>query len=205
VSCNQLIKSKSNRSSDTQYGNRIAYRILCKNISSIVTLFFLALGMVGCGNEPTPYRPPTIAVQPTRPIPATSIPTVVLQMTATQLPFSMPTCTDNLTFLEDLSLPDGTVVHPGDILDKRWLVENSGTCNWDEIYRLKFLSGADLDAPIEQALYPARSGAKATIRIEFTAPSVPGTYQSAWQAYDPQGLPFGDPIFIHIIVDSGQF
>jgi Ig-like domain from next to BRCA1 gene len=121
------------------------------------------------------------------------------------MPTSTPACTDNLTFLEDLSLPDGAVVHPGDVLDKRWLVENSGSCNWNESYRLKFLSGADLSASIEQSLYPARSGTKAIIRIVFTAPDEPGTYQSAWQAYDPQGNPFGDPIFIHIVIDSGQF
>jgi len=82
------------------------------------------------------------------------------------------------------------------------LVENSGTCNWDEYYRLKFRSGADLSAPLEQALYPARSGSEATIRILFTAPTEPGTYESAWQTYDPQGQPFGDPVFIQVIVSS---
>ncbi len=30
-----------------------------------------------------------------------------------------------------------------------------------------------------------------------------GTYRSAWQAYDPDGLPFGDPFFIEIeVVDE---
>ena len=115
------------------------------------------------------------------------MPTAPSQVTETQLPLTTATCVDNLTYLEDLSLPEGTVVQPGASLDKRWLVKNSGTCNWDERYRLKLVSGAELSASIDQALYPARSGAKAIIRIVFTAPYTPGTYQNAWQAFDPRG------------------
>jgi hypothetical protein len=135
---------------------------------------------------------------------ATLTPTVKSQVIETSFPLVTPACTDNLTYLENLSLPAGTVVQPGTSLDERWLVENSGTCNWDEYYRLRLISGAELSAPIDQALYPARSGAKATIRILFTAPSAPGTYQSTWQAYNPQGLPFGDPVFLQVVVKSEQ-
>jgi hypothetical protein len=104
--------------------------------------------------------------------------------------------------MEDITIPNGAIVTPGDNLDKRWLVQNSGSCNWDERYRLRFISGSELNAPVEQALYPARSGTKANIRIQLTAPSEPGNYQSAWQAYDPQGQPFGDPLYIQIVVAS---
>jgi hypothetical protein len=86
-------------------------------------------------------------------------------------------------------------------LDKRWLVENSGTCNWDAGYRLKLVAGQSLGVPSEQALYPARSSAQASIRLVFTAPAAPGTYRSAWQAFNPQGIAFGDPIFIEVVVE----
>jgi hypothetical protein len=104
--------------------------------------------------------------------------------------------------LEDLTVPDGSLVTPGSTLDKRWRVENSGTCNWDEKYRLKLVSGLEMGAQTEQALYPARSGTQAVLRIIFTAPEEPGPYRSAWQAYDPHGEPFGDPIFIEVIVQE---
>jgi hypothetical protein len=133
---------------------------------------------------------------------ATITPTTSSLPINTPLPTSTPTCTDDLIFLEDITLPDGAAVKPGQSLDKRWLVENSGTCNWDERYHLKFASGAELGAPIDQALFPARSGAKATLRIVFTAPAEPGTYQSAWQAYDPLGQPFGDPIYLQVVVST---
>ena len=85
--------------------------------------------------------------------------------------------------------------HPVRPLDKRWEVENSGTCNWDERYRLQLIAGPEMGAPPEQALYPARSGTQAVIRIVFTAPAEPGTYRSAWQAYNPAGRALWRPIF----------
>ena len=76
---------------------------------------------------------------------------------------------------------------------------NSGTCDWDSRYRLKLMDGSAMEAA-EQALYPARAGAQATLRILFTAPSDTGTYKSTWQAFGPGGDVFGDPVYIQIIV-----
>jgi hypothetical protein len=108
---------------------------------------------------------------------------------------------DGLAFLEDLTVPDGTVVSPGASVDKRWLVQNNGSCNWDSRYRLIFVGGLEMGAAIEQALYPARAGSQAAIRITFTAPDQPGTYTTAWQAVDPNGEPFGDAVFMKIVVE----
>lgn len=117
-------------------------------------------------------------------------------------PTPTPPCTPGLLYLEDLSIPDGTLVVPGEALDKRWLVENNGSCNWDREYSLQLIAGPNLGAPDEQALFPARSGARATVRILFTAPQEPGVYRSAWQAADKDGVLFGDPIYIEIVVET---
>jgi hypothetical protein len=85
-------------------------------------------------------------------------------------------------------------------VDKQWLVTNSGTCNWDSKYRLKWVGGDPLGAAAEQALYPARAGTEVTLRILFTAPAEPGTYGSTWQAFDPDGIAFGDPVYVEIVV-----
>jgi len=100
----------------------------------------------------------------------------------------------------DVTIPDGTAISPGSSIDKQWLVNNSGTCNWDSGYRLKWIGGDPLGAAAEQALYPARAGTEATLKIAFTAPAEPGSYQSAWQAHGPDGVAFGDPVFIEIVV-----
>ena len=120
--------------------------------------------------------------------------------TADLRPTSTPACKNNLRFLEDVTIPDGTRLNPDELVDKRWKVENPGSCNWDERYRLRLISGPSLGASTEQALYPARSGAQAIVRILFTAPHLPGTYRSAWQAFSPQGETFGDTIYIEIAV-----
>ena len=85
-------------------------------------------------------------------------------------------------------------------MGKSWLVQNNGSCNWDARYRLKFVGGLEMVAATEQALYPARAGTQATIQIAFTAPGEPGTYTTAWQAINPDGASFGDPVFMEIIV-----
>jgi hypothetical protein len=168
---------------------------------------FILLGvtLAACaGGGPPPvennnlYKPPAALVTSTS-LPAAQ-PSPSAAANAVFHPSPTPACSDNLSFIEDLTIPDGTQVVPGEVIDKRWQVENSGTCNWDNTYHLQLIAGPDLGAPAEQALYPARSGTQVPVRILFTAPDVPGTYRSAWQAYDPQGDAFGDPFFVEIVV-----
>jgi hypothetical protein len=107
---------------------------------------------------------------------------------------------DNLSFMDDITVEDGTSFLPGASIDKQWLIQNSGTCNWDATYRLKWVGGDPMGAAQEQALYPARAGTQTTLRLTFTAPAESGPYESAWQAVDPNGNFFGDLIFIKIVV-----
>ena len=114
-----------------------------------------------------------------------------------------PPCSNNLLFLADLSIPDGTLVTPGERLDKRWQVRNGGSCNWVADYQVRLIAGPGMGVPVRQALYPALSGTDAVIRMIFTAPDEPGAYRSAWQAYDPNGEIFGDPFFIDVVIPDG--
>lgn len=147
------------------------------------------------------FRPPT-PVGDSASTTAAVIPSPTAQETPTDNSTAAASCRDNLTFLSDVTIPDGTVVQANATLDKRWEVENSGNCNWQENYRIRLIAGPDLGAQQEQALYPARSGSNAVIRIVFQAPAEPGSYRSAWQAFNPQGEPFGDPFFIDITVEE---
>jgi hypothetical protein len=172
-----------------------------------VVLIPLFLSAAACSpaSTPTPFRPPTAQaplIEPTFIIQPTQ---EIVAIGSTPLPTVFPTvnpaeCTNNLTFLEDLTIPDNMFATFGLALDKQWLVQNSGTCNWNAAYRLRNIGGAALGAPEESALYPARAGTQATLRILFTAPFAEGVYESAWQALDANGNPFGDPIYIRIAV-----
>lgn len=169
----------------------------------------LIIGLASCsgletwvpriGGQPTLFQPPARAPDATplaqfMPTPEPTLAEVIAVPT--------PACSNILTFLEDVSIPDGTLAQPGETLDKRWLVQNNGSCNWNESYRVKLASGPALGVPTEQALYPARGGTQAILRILFTAPDEPGVWRSAWQAYTPQGAAFGDPFYIEIYVES---
>ncbi len=182
--------------------------VIRKHILDLI-VFLLGLVLAACTTpgDDTPdlagndvYRPvaaPTLAaplITQDQPAPTIALTSPPPQATPT------PSCTSSLRYIEDLTLPDGSFVAPGDLLDKRWRVENNGSCNWDVHYRLKPIAGPPLGAPPEFALFPARAGTQATIQINFTAPAEAGAYRSAWQAYDPLGQAFGDPIFIDIVV-----
>jgi hypothetical protein len=170
-----------------------------------VVLFLLFLSACSPVSTATPFRPPTIEpplIEPTLIIQPTKQAVVVQP---TPLPTLLPTtspqeCVSDLNFVDDVTIPDNTFVTYGSNMDKQWLVENTGTCHWDAAYRIRHLGGAILGAPEEVMLYPAKSGTQATIQIVFTAPFTDGVYESAWQAYDPQGNPFGDPIYIRVTV-----
>jgi hypothetical protein len=174
---------------------------------SAVVLILLFLSAAACSpaSTPTPFRPPTMQaplIEPTFIIHPTQ---EIVVIESTPLPTIFPTinpeeCTNDLTFIEDLTIPDNMFASFGLALDKQWLVQNSGTCHWNFTYRLRNIGGAALGAPEELALYPARAGTQATIRILFTAPFTDGIYESAWQAMDPEGAAFGDPIYIRISV-----
>ncbi len=157
-----------------------------------------------CAPQPTstPFRPPTALppAQPlatTMPVPALFTPQPALTVTSTA---TAGLCANDLSFVDDITIADNTSVLPNASIDKQWLVQNSGTCNWDASYRLKWVAGSPLGAPEEQLLYPARAGTQATLRILFTAPAEAGSYESAWQAVDPNGNIFGELIFIKIVV-----
>lgn len=142
---------------------------------------------------------PTFIIQPTQNvvlIQTTPLPTIVPPT------LSPEECVSNLTFVSDLTIPDGDFVTYGATIDKQWLVQNSGTCNWNDKYRLKHIGGGELGAPEEIMLYPAKSGTEAVIQIKFTAPFTDGEYESAWQAFDRFGIAFGDPIYIRVVVTA---
>jgi hypothetical protein len=178
---------------------------------------FLFILLTACLPQaaPTPFIPPTrVEAVPTA---ATNIvfasPTAVeiAMPTATVTPRPSPTpeeptatplppCSASLRYLGDITYPDGTLVSPGQRIQKQWLVENNGSCDWERGHRLKLVGGFPLGVFGEVALYPARAGTQAVIEIDFTAPLEAGLYRTAWQAFNPDGAPFGDAVYMEIVV-----
>ncbi|WKZ34951.1 MAG: NBR1-Ig-like domain-containing protein [Anaerolineales bacterium] len=72
-----------------------------------------------------------------------------------------------------------------------WVVQNSGTCVWNDGYRMVFRSGERLtqadSLPVMPVGYEVRPGESLTITVQMTAPSAPGEYESSFSLADAAG------------------
>ena len=152
----------------------------------------------------TPVAQITETPEPTAeasPTPPDSTPTdepviVTLAPTPTQipvLPTAPPTgCTDLATFVQDMTIPDGTVVRPGQAFTKTWRLRNDGTCTWTTAYAIVFTGGNAMGGPAAQALpVSVAPGGSVDISINLVAPEAPGTYRGEWQLRNAAGQLFG--------------
>ena len=149
-----------------------------------------------------------IASTPPTPVPSqTSAPSPAptTGAAATGLPVTggtaAATC-NNSIYINDATIPDGTVIAPNNTFTKTWTVKNTGTCSWTTAYKLIFLTGEAMggtSAPVTTAV-PA--GAQTQISVKLTAPATQGNYTGSWQLEDAQGNRFGEIITVVIVVNS---
>ncbi|MBX3046647.1 MAG: hypothetical protein KJZ53_03835 [Anaerolineales bacterium] len=137
-------------------------------------------------------------------------PTVVGNSQAIQLetptappPSPTPECENNLVFLRDVTVPDGTRFAPGAPVEKSWELRNDGTCAWIQGYSVELQAGSiGLGAVPRHPLPTAQPGESVVLTIQFTAPSEPGNYRSLWKAHDFAGNPFGVGFYVDITVSE---
>lgn len=149
-------------------------------------------------NTPTPTSMPTLTPTPI------ATPTATATSNVTQVPvYSYPlpgTTCDASTYIADVTIPDYSEVAPGQVFQKTWLLENTGTCAWDQSYRMGFVGGYDLAGSpkkIGQTIYP---GQEAYLTVTFTAPDTAGEYASYWRLGTKQGALFGTSVYVIIDV-----
>ena len=142
-------------------------------------------------------RTPTIS--PTRPI-ATSTkgqaspsPTHEIQTLTPENTQSSPSCDQALPGVPiDVTIPDDTILRPGEIFTKTWRLQNAGTCTWTSDYALVWFSGEQMGAsasvPVSGSTDPGQS---VDLSVEMKAPETQGTYQSWWKLRNPSGVLFG--------------
>ena len=155
---------------------------------------FLVCLLTACGTNSTaiPTRSSTLALA----LPLATQPPAQIRQDESA------TCINDARFVEDLSIPDGTVAAQEEVLDKRWAVLNAGTCDWSAGYRLVRIDEGLIEAPEELALYPARAGETGVWSVQLTTPKQPGDQRASWQAQAPDGSLFGDPVFVLVEVVS---
>jgi hypothetical protein len=97
-----------------------------------------------------------------------------------------------MTFIADVTIPDGMIVAPGSKFTKTWRVRNDGNCVWDRNYSLTFAQGDSLGAPtnipLTSSVVPGQS---VDFSIDMVAPTTLGNYFSYWRISTPYGGSFG--------------
>lgn len=141
-------------------------------------------------SSPTIVSSPTFTLSPTDT--ATPAPTPTEPPTSTPIPTPTPGCTNQAEFLRHLSIPDNVRLLNDTYFAKVWRVKNSGTCTWDENYRLVFASGEMMaslpEIPLPQIVNP---GDTVDIKVILMSPKLADTYTSTWMLQDPNGTAFG--------------
>jgi len=99
------------------------------------------------------------------------------------------------SFVQDITVPDGTSFSPGQAFTKTWRLRNAGTCAWTSGYQLVFHQGASLGVPsgYAQSLTSGvvAPGQTIDISVNLIAPMTAGTYRGYWRMREPGGLFFG--------------
>ncbi len=115
---------------------------------------------------------------------------------------AQPGTCENATFLGDVTVPDGTVVAPGQTFVKTWALENTGTCPWTTTDNLALVNGAPMGASIAALAAAVAVGQTADVSVNLTAPVTPGNYTSTWRLKDAAGNYFGDVVTVAITVSG---
>jgi hypothetical protein len=109
-------------------------------------------------------------------------------------------CAFGSQYVADVTIPDGTVLNPGEGFVKTWRVRNSGTCDWGDGYELVFLSGARMDGSESVPLPAVPAGEAGDISVDLVAPGTPGLHAGTWCIRLRGGEAFGTNLTVVIEV-----
>jgi hypothetical protein len=105
-----------------------------------------------------------------------------------------------LTFVSDVSVPDNTVMDPGETFTKTWKVLNSGSCPWDAGFKFAYKTGQAMGGVTYVLASAVPPNSSMDISIDMTAPTAAGTARGDWQMSTAGGQFFGDIIYVQIVV-----
>ena len=101
-------------------------------------------------------------------------------------------CVNSAEFIEDVTVPDGTVLSPGEHFRKVWRLRNTGTCTWNQSYKVvssgSFHMGGSQYAYLADTVKP---GETADISMNLVAPVIYGNFESEYMLEDGDGNRFG--------------
>jgi hypothetical protein len=115
----------------------------------------------------------------------------------------IPLCNDSL-FVDDVTIPDGTVLAPEEKFVKTWKFKNFGACQWTTSYAIGFAYGDAMSGTETKLPISVGPGATVDIPVTMIAPKTAGWYGGWWRLKDASGDYFGDFVYVSIQVSGGQ-
>ena len=108
-----------------------------------------------------------------------------------------------LTFVDDVTIPDGTKMTPGQSFTKTWKVLNSGTCAWEPGFVWNVVSGDAMGGVAVTLNQTVESGRQFEFSVPMVAPTdKTGTLRGTWRLSDADGNFFGEPPYVEIVVEA---
>ncbi len=147
----------------------------------------------------------TATPQPTMTSTATQTPTRAVTATSpvNSLPISpVQGACDNAVYVSDVTIPDNTVVAPGQVFDKTWALMNTGSCAWTTAYSAIFVSGEKMGGSATLLTQAVPSQQQGNVTVKLTAPTTAGTYTGYWRLANSQGSAFGQQVSVVIVVSG---
>ena len=112
-------------------------------------------------------------------LPAT--PTPIPLPISTNTPVATATSNCNVgQFITDATIPDGTVMTPGQAFTKIWRIKNIGSCTWTG-FSLVFDSGNAMGGPASKAINTVNPGQEIDLEVNLTSPTTVGNFRGYWR------------------------
>jgi hypothetical protein len=140
------------------------------------------------------------------PLPTAALPTVApTAIPPTPLP-TEDTC-NRAKWIEDVTVPDGSVYLPNATFTKTWRIQNVGTCTWNTSYAVVYSGGDHMNEPAVTAfLGTVAPGATVDLSVPLKSPAENGEYTTYFMLRSDTGVLFGTgatfsaPVFAQIKV-----
>ena len=182
--------------------------------ASADAIYTQAAGTVGAKLTQTaamivePSSTPTSIPMDTQSVTETPLVTNTPLATFTQVVPTLGAC-DNMEYVSDVTIEDGSIVSAGSSFVKTWRVKNTGECSWTTAYRLVYGWASDNWTTIKTtppaAVYLAATvdpGQEVEISVTLTAPVEGGTYQSSFRLQNANGYNFGTILYLLFEVEG---
>ena len=130
------------------------------DVDTAATLQVIVAQTMAAATQNAPSPTPTLYLPSATPIQATSTPRPAA---------TAATYCDWAMFIKDVSIPDGTLLSPGEVFTKTWRLQNRGTCTWTPDYDVVFYGGAQMSGTTMQVSGYVAPGQTVDVAVTFTA------------------------------------